>query len=91
MLDTYGSHAIYALGLPLYAKLSSVISNSQWSWPAVRSTDIAEIISLAAEIVRGQNLDTAIWLASKNAFFSVCSAWNVIISPCPKSDWASLV
>lgn len=59
---------VYSLGLPLYARLSTVIADSQWSWPAIRSIDVEEIILLTALIPHGEGTDTAQWLPSKNDF-----------------------
>lgn len=67
---------MYSFGLPLYAKLSDVISNSELCWPAIRSIDMAEIIQLVSLLTSGTAKDMAQWLPSTNLSFFINSTWN---------------
>lgn len=50
LLGSYGSQLIYSSDRPLFARLSSVITNAQWAWPPISSHEVAEIIRSVASI-----------------------------------------
>lgn len=50
---------MYSFGLPLYARLSEVICASQWQWPPIRSTAMAEIMHLTDSITLTGSQDIA--------------------------------
>lgn len=79
------------MGIPITTRLSSVIINSQWSWPPIRSVAAAEIIEKASLILPEGGEDVAIWQPSKSSTFTVSSASNALRTSSPKVSWASLI
>ena len=88
LIDTYGVSGLCLLGVPLYAKLSSVIDSSSWSWPAGDS-DIARDIITNVPATDFDGEDTALWKPSK--FFTLKTAWDIFRVHSPKVPWATLV
>lgn len=59
ILSSYGLQVVYSMGLPLYARLSSVIHGSSWNWPTVKCSNAAKLIHWACSIMPRLGKDIA--------------------------------
>jgi hypothetical protein len=53
-LEKYGYRAMYDAGSHVDARVSSIIRNGEWYWPAARSDDIVQIQSRLPKIPIGE-------------------------------------
>lgn len=91
LLNSLGPQVICTSGIPIHAKLSTVISNGQWNWPPVRSQEMAQLISSATSFITiGGLCDIAQWLPTKSHSFTINSAWNFVRAHSPKVAWSCL-
>jgi hypothetical protein len=76
LLDNYGHHAVYDAGSSVNAKLSTIIHNGDWYWPAARSDKIVELQSKLPGVDIDEN-DLPVWNCKMGKY--VCSeTWDAI-------------
>lgn len=51
LLLQYGHRVVYDAAIPMDAKVSEVIQNGEWHWPAARSDDLVAIQSAIIDVV----------------------------------------
>jgi hypothetical protein len=71
LLDSFGTRAVYDLGLSLESKLSAIIRNGTWFSPYARSDTIVEMQSRLPE-VKIEDANLPIW-SSNNGVYSCAS------------------
>jgi hypothetical protein len=75
-LEKYGYRAMYDAGSHVDARVSSIIRNGEWYWPAARSDQLVQIQSRLPEIPIGES-DRPIW-NSKKGFYSCADTWEFL-------------
>jgi hypothetical protein len=80
---------VYDSGIPLDAKVSKIIKDSDWYWPFARSNSIVEIQGKLPEIlIRGADL--AVWQSSNGAY-SCAITWDQLRVKLSVVAWWKLV
>lgn len=87
-LISYRNHVIFGSGIPLSAKLSSVIRNSLQDLPPARSS-MLHIHASLCQILPSTLPYSFVWTSSKCGSFHLGSTWNR--SPRPNVTWFSLI
>jgi len=85
LLGRFGYRAVYDSGMSINAKLSAIIHNGEWFWPAARSDDLVEIQCQLLDINLGGE-DQPIW-ESKNGKYSCAETWERLRSKNQVVHW----
>jgi hypothetical protein len=88
-LEKYGYRAMYDAGSHVDARVSSIIRNGEWYWPAARSDQLVQIQSRLPEIPIGES-DRPIW-NSKKGFYSCADTWEFLREKKPVVTWFKVV
>lgn len=75
-LEKYGYRAMYAAGNHVEARVSSIIRNGEWYWPAACSDQLVQIQSRLLEIPVGES-NQPIW-NSKKGLYSCAETWEFL-------------
>ena len=84
---------IYDSALPRNAKVSSIISNGQWTWPVANSPDLL-ILKQAIPITMAPMIssrDEVVWTSSRLGSFSIKEAWHSLRARHSLVAWHKLV
>lgn len=76
LLDKYSYRAMYDARSNVGARVSSIIRDGDWFWPAARSNNIVQIQSRLPE-VQISEADLPIW-NSKNGIYSCAETWELL-------------
>lgn len=78
--------------LPMDAKVSAVISNSRWSWPAARSKALVSIQAGLCDLLPNSNASDVIQrILSPKGDFSIKGAWSYLGEKKARVDWFKLL
>jgi hypothetical protein len=89
LLDRYGHRAMYDAGSNVGARVSSIIRDGDWFWPAVRSDSIVQIQSWLPEVLIGE-ADQPIW-NFKKGIYSYGETWDFLREKKPVIPWFKVV
>jgi hypothetical protein len=89
LLEKYGYRAMYNAGSHVDARVSSIIRNGEWYWPAARSDQLVQIQSRLPEIPIGES-DQPIW-NSKKGLYSCADTWEFLREKKPVVTWFKIV
>jgi hypothetical protein len=89
LLAKYGHRAMYDAGSNMGARVSSIIRDVQWYWPAARSESIVQIQSRLPEVLICE-ADQPIW-SSKKGTYSCAETWEFLREKKPIIPWFNLV
>jgi hypothetical protein len=90
LYEKFGPRIIYDFVSYFSAKLSSVIRNGDWCWPAARSVTLVKIQAGLSGMELGSN-DKVIWLPTADHNFKCASAWDQIRRKLPEVEWWSII
>jgi hypothetical protein len=76
LLEKYGHRAVYDAGSNVEARVSSIIRDGEWYWPAARSERIVEIQSRLSEVLICDD-DQPIWRSTKGTY-SCAETWDFL-------------
>lgn len=72
-------------------KLSQVIQDTDWRWPAARSEEMVELHTLLCDMRPNLEQDRDFWTPSSSGLFHVGATWQKIRHLHAKIHWYSLV
>jgi hypothetical protein len=89
LLDNYGHRVVYDAGSSIGAKLSTIIRNGDWFWPAARSDHLVALQSKLLEVEIG-DYDLPVWNCKKGKY--ACSeTWDAIGKKEARVQWWKVV
>lgn len=92
LMEAYPQRLVIETGLPSASKLSAVIKEGDWNWPASRSSDMTEIqIALCRQIFPSSLDNEVLWIPSKDGKFQVSATWRCIKQHYNKVPWYHLI
>lgn len=89
LLDALGPDAAYLSGIPLESKLSKVIQDQSWRWPAARTMTMHMIQSSLPFINPGA--DSIWWVPSKNGLYHTGATWSWLHGSNPHVSWHKII
>lgn len=72
----YGPRASYGSGIPIDAKLSTVIKDFQWKWPPARTEAQLEIHTLICGTIIPRDSEDKACCLGGNGIFHTGNTWN---------------
>jgi hypothetical protein len=89
LLDNYGHRVVYDAGSSIGAKLSTIIRNGDWFWPAARPDHLVDLQSKLPEVEIG-DYDLPVWNCKKGKY--ACSkTWDAIRKKEARVQWWKVV